>query len=130
VHLHNPAYSSWVARDQAGLDYLLSSLSRETRVSVTTCVHRADVWKELSKLYSLQARARTMNMRIALATTKKNQLSVAEYYSKMCFLADDMASTGTPLRDDELVSYILTGLEDYNSSVYRRRHSSRAHHTK
>jgi hypothetical protein len=34
----------------------------------------------------------------------------------MCSLADDMASTGTPLRDDELVSYILTGLdEDYNS---------------
>jgi hypothetical protein len=51
-----------------------------------------------------------------LATTKKNQLSIAEYYSKMCSLADDMASTGTPLRDDELVSYILTGLdEDYNS---------------
>jgi hypothetical protein len=57
-----------------------------------------------------------VNTCIALVTTKKNQLSIAEFYNKMCSLADDMASTGTPLRDDELGSYILASLdEDYNS---------------
>jgi hypothetical protein len=116
VVLHNPAYSQWVARDQAVLGYILSSLSRETLVLVATCICAADVWSELSKFYSSQVRARTVNMRIALTTTKKNQLSIAEFYGKMRSLADDMASIGTPLRDDELVSYILAGLdEDYNS---------------
>jgi hypothetical protein len=50
-------------------------------------------WSDLSKLYSSQARARTMNMRIALAMTRQNQLSITKYYSKMRSLADDMAST-------------------------------------
>jgi hypothetical protein len=111
VEEHNPAYSQWVARDQAVLGYLLSSLTRETLVTVVTCTCAADVWSELSKLYSSQARARTVNTRIALATTRKNKLSVTEYYSKMRSLADDMASTGTALRDDEFVSYILAGLD-------------------
>jgi hypothetical protein len=54
VHLHNPNYSQWIARDQAILGYLLSSLSRETLVSIATCIRAADVWKEPSKLYSSQ----------------------------------------------------------------------------
>jgi hypothetical protein len=83
IEQHNPAYSQWVAHDQAVLGYLLSSLTRETLVMVAKCTRTADVWSELSKLYSSQARARTVNTRIKLATTRKNQLFVAEYYSKM-----------------------------------------------
>jgi hypothetical protein len=34
----------------------------------------------------------------------------------MCQYANDLAATGAPLYDDELVAYILAGLdEDYNS---------------
>jgi hypothetical protein len=78
VHQHNPAYSQWVARDQAVLGYLLSSLTRETLVAVATCTRAADAWSELSKLYSSQSRARTINTRIALTMTKKQHLSVAD----------------------------------------------------
>jgi hypothetical protein len=121
VHQHNPAYSQWVVRDQAVLGYLLSSLTRETLVTVATSTRTSEAWSELSKLYSSQTRACTVNTRIALATTKKLQLSVADYYNKMHSLADNMAFSGTPLRDDELVSYILAGLdEDYNSGVFCR----------
>jgi hypothetical protein len=53
--------------------------------------------------------------RIALATTKKNHLSVSDCYAKMCTYADELAASGAPLRDDELVAYILAGLnEDFN----------------
>jgi hypothetical protein len=98
------------------LGYLLSSLTRETLVTITTCTRVADVWSELFKLYSSHVRARTVTTRIALATTRKNQLSIAEYYSKMQTLADNMMSIGSALRDDEFVSYILAGLdEDYNA---------------
>jgi hypothetical protein len=43
VEEHNPAYSQWVAHDQVVLGYLLSSLTRETLVTVATCTHAADV---------------------------------------------------------------------------------------
>jgi hypothetical protein len=56
-----------------------------------------------------------VNTCIALATTKKNQLSVSDYYAKMMHYADELAASGVPLRDDKLIAYIHAGLEeDYN----------------
>jgi hypothetical protein len=37
VKSHNSAYSAWVARDQAVLGYLLSTLTRETLQHVSRC---------------------------------------------------------------------------------------------
>jgi hypothetical protein len=57
-----------------------------------------------------------LNTQIALATAKKNQLSLSDYYAKMSHYADELAASGAPLHDDELVAYLLTGLdEDFNS---------------
>jgi flagellar basal body rod protein FlgC len=68
-----------------------------------------------SGMSSLQTRMRVVSTCIALATTKKSQLSISDYYAKMCQYADDLAASDTPLRDDELVAYVLVGLnEDFN----------------
>jgi hypothetical protein len=54
-------------------------------------------------------------MRIALATIKKNQLSMIDYYNMMSQYAGDLATSGTPLHDDEMVTYLLAGLNsEYN----------------
>jgi hypothetical protein len=50
--VNNPAYISWVARDQAVLGYLLSSLTRETLMHVSHCATAADAWGTLADLYS------------------------------------------------------------------------------
>jgi hypothetical protein len=54
---------------------------------------------------------------MALATSRKGSSSAVEYVSKMKSLADDMASTGRKkLNDEELISYVLAGLDyEYNS---------------
>jgi hypothetical protein len=54
---------------------------------------------------------------MALATSRKGSSSAVEYVSKMKFLVDDMASTGRKkLNDEELISYVLAGLDyEYNS---------------
>jgi hypothetical protein len=63
-------------------------------------------------------RACSVNTRIALATIRKNQLSVSDYYAKMSQHANDLAVSRTPLCDDEFVAYLLAGLdEDYNSVI-------------
>jgi len=55
---------------------------------------------------------------MALATASKGSLTLAEYYTTMKGLADEMVSAGNKLDDEELVSYILTGLDvDYESIV-------------
>jgi hypothetical protein len=45
-------------------------------------------------------------------------MSVTKYVNKLCALGADMAVAGKPLADEEMVSYILAGLEiEYNSVV-------------
>jgi hypothetical protein len=48
----NPAYTLWVARDQAVLGYLLSSLMRETLLHVSRCTTVEQAWSTLANLYS------------------------------------------------------------------------------
>ena len=48
---------------------------------------------------------------MALATATKGTNSISEYFGRMKTLADEMASAGRKLEDEELVSYILTGLD-------------------
>jgi hypothetical protein len=55
-------------------------------------------------------------MCMALSTTRKGNLNVAQYVGKMKALADDMASTGKKLDEEDLVGYILAGLDsDFDS---------------
>jgi hypothetical protein len=69
-------------------------------------------------MFSSQTRARIINTRIILSTTKKGDMTMAEYFTKMQQLGDEMAATGHRLDDDELIKYILTGLDyDYNPAV-------------
>jgi hypothetical protein len=103
VKQRNPAYTEWTARDQAVLGYLLSSLTCETLMHASWCTISTQDWCMLADLYASQSCARAVNTRIALTATK------------MCEYADELAATEAPLRDDELITYILAGLdEDYN----------------
>jgi hypothetical protein len=53
-----------------------------------------------------------MNTCIALATTRKGTSTVIEYFGKMKALRDEMAASGHPLDEEELIEYIITGLDD------------------
>jgi hypothetical protein len=55
---------------------------------------------------------------MGLSTTRKGNMSIAQYVGKMKALADDMASVGKKLDDEDLVSYILAGLDsDFDSVI-------------
>jgi hypothetical protein len=48
---------------------------------------------------------------MALTTVTKGGSTISEYFAKMKSLTDEMASTGKKIEDDELVSYVLSGLD-------------------
>nr|XP_034594394.1 uncharacterized protein LOC117856076 [Setaria viridis] len=85
--------------------------SGEHGSKIATHTTAAQVWAALEEMYSSQTRAWAVNTRIALATMKKEAMQNSEYAGKMRALADEMVSAGKPLDDEELVSYILTGLD-------------------
>jgi hypothetical protein len=63
-------------------------------------------------MYASQTRSRSVNTHIALAMTRKGTSTVIEYFGKMKALGDEMAASGRPLDEEELVEYIITGLDD------------------
>lgn len=118
IKIPNPAYEDWVAADQQVLSFLLASVSKEVLIQISSKKTAAEAWRAIETMFSSQTRARAVNTRLALSTTRKESSSVAEYVGKMKSLGDEMAAAGRPLEDDELVEYILTGLdEDYDSVV-------------
>lgn len=118
TQVSNPAFDLWLEKDQQVLSYLLSSLSREILIHVASKETAAEVWKAIEQMFAAQTRAQAINTRIALATTKKGNMTIAEYVGKMKGLGDEMAAAGKHLDEEELVSYILTGLDlEYNSVV-------------
>jgi hypothetical protein len=107
----NPDYLRWVMRDHALLGYLFSSLTREVLQGVTMLTTSALVWSTLEDMYFSRTCARSVNTRIALATTSKGTTTMTDYYNKIKCHADEMAASGHPLGDEEFVASVLTGLD-------------------
>jgi hypothetical protein len=117
----NPAYAAWLARDQSVMSYLLQSLSLEILPHVHRIESAAGVWRALAEMFAAQSEARVTNLLVALANTKKLQMTTSEFLTKMQGFADELVSAGHPLQDRQLVSYIHAGLGGgYNSLVAAR----------
>jgi hypothetical protein len=54
---------------------------------------------------------------MALSTTKRNNQTIAQYVEKMKARADDVSSTGKKIDGDNMVSYILAGLNSDLDSI-------------
>ena len=111
-------YETWVAKDGQVLNYLQSNMSKEILGVINSETTAAKAWAAIEGLFASQSRARIISTRMALATATKGNSTVSEYLTKMKGLADEMASAGRKLEYDELVSYILTGLDlEFNPVV-------------
>ena len=114
----NPAYDAWFATDQQVLSFVLGSLGREVLTQVAAKETTVELWSAIEAMYSSQNRAWVVNTRLALSTAQKGSQSITEYVGKMRTLGDEMAAADRPIEDDELVEYILTGLDmEYNPVV-------------
>lgn len=114
----NPEYATWVSKDQIVLSYLLTNLSKDVLSHVNTEVTAKGAWAAIQGLFVSQSRAKIISTRMALATATKGISTISEYFTKIKTLADEMAAAGRKLEDEEVVSYVLTGLDrDFDSVV-------------
>jgi hypothetical protein len=85
---------------------------------VSTKVTAATTWSALEELFASQSRSKVTNLGFALINTKKGNMSMSQYFTKMKGLADELATSRKILDDEEIVSYILNGLDsDYTPLV-------------
>ncbi|XP_071680282.1 uncharacterized protein [Lolium perenne] len=111
----NPAYDAWVAMDQQVISFLLNTLSPNILISVIGMETAADVRSAIKSMFASQSRTRISNLRVALTKTKKENMTTAQFFTKMKGFVDELAAAGRPIDEEELVEYLLAGLdESYN----------------
>ena len=108
----NPEFARWDAQDQQVLSFILSNLSPAILSQVNASETASEAWRIIEGIFASQSRARAVNVRMALSSTKKGSMTATEYFTKMKNLGDEMAAAGRPLKDDEIVEYILAGLDE------------------
>jgi hypothetical protein len=69
-----------------------------------------EAWETLAGVFTATSFARSSGLCQQMAELKKRDMKVNIYFHNMKALADELTSIGQPLRDDELISYILAGL--------------------
>jgi hypothetical protein len=76
----NPKYASWFKIDQLLLSVLVSTISESLVPSLVGLTSSREVWLALEKMISSQSSARVMQTHYTLATLKKGNLNITDYF--------------------------------------------------
>ena len=74
------------------------------------CKTASEIWKTLEQLFSTKSKARILNFRLMLQSTKKGSMTIEDYFLKMKSLSHELMVAGQPVSEDELVLHVLGGL--------------------
>lgn len=113
----NPTYEEWFTRDQQVLGFIFTSTSKDVLGQIATTSMVAEAWPGVADIFSAHTHARSVNVRLALATTKKGAMTITEFVNKMTTLGNDKKATEKPLDNDEMVAYIHNGLDHDSDSI-------------
>lgn len=118
THVPNPAHQNWLQHDRLVLSALFSSLSENVLSQVILLSTSLEVWstREIMFASRTQVQAQVMQIKIHLATTKKKD-TAANYFNKMKQLANTLAAIAQLLAEEELITYILVGLDSDRCDV-------------
>ncbi|KAJ9682724.1 hypothetical protein PVL29_018620 [Vitis rotundifolia] len=78
----------------------------------------SEIWTALEKIFSAASKARIMQLRFQLQTTKKGGLSMMEYLLKIKSIVDNLLAIGENITEQHRILYLLAGLgAEYNLFV-------------
>ncbi|KAL5752135.1 hypothetical protein ACOSQ2_022642 [Xanthoceras sorbifolium] len=108
----------WKKVDQLIVCWLFSTLSESIFGQVTHCTTAYEVWSTLENMYSQQSKARVLQLKTEMNSTKKGAMSINDYILKMKCLSESLAAAGRLLAADDVISSVLGGLRpEYDPAV-------------
>ena len=114
----NPEYKTWVQYDQVILSMLIASLFESILAQVLGCSTSRALWLSLERMFTSQSRAREMHTQYKLATAKKGNQNMTDYFQKMHSLSDNLVAVGQPISSNASITYIFASLgQEYDPFV-------------
>ena len=96
----------------------MSSVSVTMLGHIPRCANSYQIWSTLLQVFAGSSKARLLQLRVQLQMMKKGSLSISDFVMKIRNIADNLAAADQIVSDDELLLYLLGGLDsDYNSIV-------------
>ncbi|XP_019420746.1 PREDICTED: uncharacterized protein LOC109330937 [Lupinus angustifolius] len=107
----NPDFSVWKKRDRFVLLWIKSNLFERALSLVVRATSSHMAWTAIEKTFQAQTRACRMALKVQLQTLTKGSLSMLEYLKRKRSIADSLAENLHPISDEDLIGYILSGLD-------------------
>jgi hypothetical protein len=98
---------------------LCDTINKEVLGKVATEMSDAAAWRVIMGMFTSQSRARIVHLRSKLYNTRKGEQTCLVYYAQMKEFIDEMVATNKRLEDEEVICYILFGLQPIRQSIYR-----------
>jgi hypothetical protein len=114
----NPAYAVWQKKDQLVLSWILCSLSPAILTSMYGLNTSKSAWAYLTGRYTDQSRSRISHPKRQLQSLQQGRKTCTEYLNQAKSWADQLAALGKLVDNDDLISFIINGLNPlYHSFV-------------
>lgn len=81
----------WQRLDSALLGWMLYSVSKEVHIKLVTTFQ---LWTSSAKTFGSQSKAKLIQLKLKLQSTKKGSLSMNGYLAKMKEILDNLAMAG------------------------------------
>jgi hypothetical protein len=111
------AYERWCDQDQQMLSGLLSSMTEDVLRDIIAAKSSREVWDSLEMKFTSSTKARTVQIRVELATVKKRDMFAADFFRKITSLIVELVATDAPLRDEEVLAGLLTDYDPFVTSM-------------
>jgi hypothetical protein len=106
----NPLYSIWIKKDQCLLSWINVTLTETVLASVYGLHTSQQVWAALASRFASQSRSRVSHLKRQLQSLHQGSKTCAEYLKTAKGWANQLAVIGRPTDDEDLISYIISGL--------------------
>jgi hypothetical protein len=114
----NPAYVLWQKRDQQLLSWIICSLTPSLVSSMYGLNTSYSAWTTLATRFASQSKSRISHLKRQLQNLQQGSKTCTEYLNTAKKWADQLAAGGKPVDDDDLISFITSGLNPaFNSFV-------------
>jgi hypothetical protein len=92
------------------LSELLLSMTEEVLHDVISVMSFKEVYDSLQNKFNSSKKVCTIQICVELATSKKDDLPTTDFFCKFTRLSIELTIIDAPLRDEEVIAYLLVGL--------------------
>jgi transposase InsO family protein len=106
----NPAFVIWTKKDQSLLSWINATLTEKVLATVYGVNTSRQAWVSLATKFASQSPCRVAQLKRQLQHLHQGSKSCSEYLQSAKECADQLAISGKPVDDEDLISYVISGL--------------------